>query len=75
MKAQNNLRAVICGIAIIPTDRMTMSPHIGIDTVTITANGITIEFNRVQSASFSEKRSESYLCDVTAGIYSADIRS
>ena len=59
MKAQNNLRAVICGIAIIPTDRMTMSPHIGIDTVTITANGITIEFNRVQSASFTEKRSES----------------
>ena len=26
---------------------------------TITANGITIEFNRVQSASFSEKKSES----------------
>ena len=59
MKAQNNLRAVICGIAIVPTDRMTMSPNIGIDTVTITANGITIEFNRVQSDSFSEKKSES----------------
>ena len=59
MNIQNNLRTVICGIAIIPTDRMTMGPHIGIDTVTITANGITIEFNRVQSASFSEKKSES----------------
>ena len=59
MKAQNNLRAVICGIAIVPTDSMTMGPHIGIDTVTIAANGITIEFNRVQSASFTEKRSES----------------
>ena len=59
MKAQNNLRAVICGIAIVPTDSMTMGPHIGIDTTVITANGITIEFNRVQSASFSEKRSES----------------
>ena len=59
MNNQNNLRAVICGIAIVPTDSMTMSPHIGIDTVTITANGITIGFNRVQSASFSEKKSES----------------
>lgn len=59
MNSHNNLRAVICGIAIVPTDHITMSPHIGIDTVTITANGINIEFNRVQSASFSEKRSES----------------
>ena len=59
MNNQNNLRAVICGIAVVPTDSITMGPHIGIDTVTINANGITIEFNRVQSSSFSEKRSES----------------
>lgn len=56
----NNIRrATICGVAIVPVSGITMSAHIGINNVTITPAVNTIEFERVQSASFVERRAES----------------
>lgn len=55
----NNKRATICGVAIVPVSGITMSAHIGINYVNITPAVETIEFERVQSASFLERRAES----------------
>lgn len=55
----NNIRrATICGVAIVPTSAITMSAHIGMDIVSISPSS-EIQFERVQSASFVERRAES----------------
>ena len=58
MYQQNNKRAVICGVAVLPLLGISMSAPIGRHTVTITGSG-GVEYYRVQSASFSEKKAES----------------
>lgn len=58
MSTQSNKRAVICGIAILPVSAITMSESIAQPTVVITSTS-SAEYLRVQSASFSERKSES----------------
>lgn len=58
MYQQNDKRAVICGIAILPVADIGMVMMLGKPTVSITGTG-GVEYMRVQGASFSEKRGES----------------
>lgn len=59
MNNQNNKRAVVCGVAFVPTSQISMGVSMGLPEVKVTFNGGNPDYQRPQSVSFSEKKSES----------------
>lgn len=59
MNNGNNKRAVICGIAVVPLTDITLGAPMGLGVARVQMNGVEPVFNRPQSASFTEKKSDS----------------